>query len=139
MDKEDRNDYQYCQCVWCGNWITKHTYAKRLERKLDPDVCKDCRDVRKSAGLEKYRRVITQHPELGAMRCSIWYGELNDDWLPIDDDGKLFMPGIRICGMKDCINSEHVIPPKKPQVSDVDLILMSMEVRKKHKKVGQNG
>ena len=134
MDRQDFSDSEYCQCVWCGHWITKDAFQKRIERKRDdPNVCKDCRDVRRSAGLAKYKKVSSKHPELGSINCYIWDGELNDDWCPIDSDGKLFMPGVRICGFKDCISGQHVIPPKKPQVSDVELILMSMEVRAKHR------
>ena len=124
MDKPDTNDYEYCACIWCGNWITKHTYAKRKERKLhDLNVCKDCRDIRKAEPPRKDKTRRTQHPELGVLWCYLWDGELNDDWLPIDDKGKLYMPGVRICGFKDCVSSQHVIPA----------------VRTKQKKIGQNG
>ena len=105
-----RNDYQYCSCAWCGQWISKHTYMKRKERKLpDMDVCKDCRDTRKAepARADKTRR--TEHPELGVIYCYLWDGDLNDDWLPIDDKGRLYMPGERVCGFKDCVASQHVI------------------------------
>jgi len=140
MDKEDRNDYEYCSCVWCGNWITKNTYAKRIERKLgDANVCKDCRDVRRAATIKSRKDKKWEHPVLGIIYCQIWDGDLNDDWLPIDDEGKLFMPGLRNCGLKDCVNSTHVIPPAVPTVNNIELILMSMEVRKKHERVGQNG
>jgi hypothetical protein len=134
MDNEDKDDSKYCSCIWCGQWISKDAYHKRVERKRnDPNVCKDCTDVRKSNGLQKYKSKRTDHPELGVIFCYIWAGELNDDWLPIDDNGKLYMPGVRICGYKDCVALQHVIAPKKPEVSDIDLILMSMEVRSKHK------
>jgi hypothetical protein len=134
MDKEDRSNDQYCACVWCGNWISKDTYLKRVERKRDyVDVCRDCLDVRKGDVLVQNRLVKRQHSTLGAIRCKPYKGELNENWQPIDDDGKLFMAGHRICGAKDCVNVNHVIPPKKPVVSDIDLILVSMEVRSKHK------
>jgi hypothetical protein len=135
MDKETTNDPQYHSCGWCGNWISKDTYLKRVERKRDYlDVCKDCLDVRKGDVLVNTSLVRRKHPTLGAISCKPYKGELNEDWLPIDGNGKLFMPGLRICGAKDCVNEMHVIPPKKPEVSDIDLILMSMEVRSKHKR-----
>jgi hypothetical protein len=135
MDNEETNDSKYCACVWCGNWISKDAYLKRVERKRDdPNVCKDCTDVRKSNGLQKYKSKRTDHPELGVIWCYIWSGELNDDWLPIDDNGRLYMPGVRICGFKDCVAEQHVISPKVAKVRDIDLILMSMEVRSKHRK-----
>lgn len=141
MDNENKNDAEYCACVWCGNWISKDTYLKRVERKRDyVDVCRDCLDVRKgeSSG-QSQKRVRREHSTLGTIRCIAYQGELNEDWMPIDDEGNLFMPGFRICGAKDCVNTNHIIPPKKPTVSDIDLILMSMEVRSKHRKIGQNG
>jgi hypothetical protein len=140
MDKQETNDYEYCSCIWCGQWISKATYAKRIERKLgDADVCKDCRDVRRAASIKSRKDKKWEHPTLGFIYCVIWDGDLNDDWLPIDDEGGLFRPGLRICGLKDCINSSHVIKPAVATVSDIDVILMSMEVRAKHKKVGQIG
>lgn len=110
MDKPDTNENEYCACIWCGQWITKDAYLKRVERKRDdPNVCKDCTDVRKSNGLQKYKSKRTDHPQLGVLWCYIWSGELNDDWFPIDDNGRLYMPGVRICGFKDCVSSQHVI------------------------------
>ena len=135
MDKPDTNDYEYCACIWCGQWITKDAYFKRVERKRnDPNVCKDCTDVRKSNGLQKYKSKRTDHPELGVLWCYIWDGELNDDWYPIDDNGKLYMPGVRICGFKDCVSSQHVIPPKVAEVSDIDLILGMHEMQQHNRR-----
>lgn len=135
MDKQNTNDAQYCSCVWCGNWISKDTYAKRKERKLgDADVCKDCRDIRKAEAPRKDKTRRTEHPELGVIWCYLWSGELNDDWMPIDDKGKLYMPGIRICGFKDCVASQHVIPPKVPTVSDIELILGMHEMQQHNRR-----
>jgi hypothetical protein len=108
---------------------------KRVERQRDyVDVCKDCLDVRKGDLLMTNKKVGRNHKTLGRIFCRPYEGELNEDWLPIDDEGKLFMPGHRICGAKDCVNSKHIIPPKALQVTDRELILMSMEVRAKHRK-----
>jgi NAD-dependent SIR2 family protein deacetylase len=72
MDIEDRSELEYCSCIWCGQWITKDAYLKRIERKRDdPNVCKDCSDVRKSNGLQKYKSKRTDHPELGVIFCYI--------------------------------------------------------------------
>jgi hypothetical protein len=40
--------------------------------------------------------------------CTPYTGNLNDDWLPVTDTGDLFMPGVRSCERKDCVNVEHV-------------------------------
>jgi hypothetical protein len=34
---------------------------------------------------------------------------LNDDWHPIDDNGELYRPGKRLCGLKDCVRQAHII------------------------------
>jgi hypothetical protein len=39
----------------------------------------------------------------------LWTGELNDNWQPITDDGQLYRPGERLCGLKDCVKQAHVI------------------------------
>ena len=135
MDKQDTNEHEYCACIWCGQWITKDAYFKRVERKRnDPNVCKDCTDVRKSNGLQKYKSKRTDHPELGVIWCYIWSGELNDEWYPIDDNGRLYMPGLRVCGYKDCVAEQHVIPPKVMEVSDLELILGMHEMQQHNKR-----
>ena len=135
MDKLEINEAQYCSCIWCGQWITKDAFLKRVERKRDdPNVCKDCTDVRRSNGLQKFKSKRTDHPELGVIWCYIWNGELNDDWYPIDDNGKLYMPGLRICGFKDCVSSQHVIAPKVATVSDIDLILGMHELQQHNRR-----
>lgn len=135
MDKEDRSNDKYCACIWCGNWISKDTYFKRVERKRDYlDICKDCLDVRKGDILVNNSKVRRSHPVLGAITCKPYKGELNEDWLPIDAEGRLFMPGHRICGAKDCVNTDHVIPPKKMEVSDLELILGMHEMQQHNKR-----
>jgi hypothetical protein len=135
MDNEEIKIEEYFACVWCGNCISKDAYYKRKERKLpDLDVCKDCRDVRKAAVMNSRKKKRIDHPELGIIFCAIWDGELNDDWLPIDDEGKLFLPGQRICGLKDCVNTAHVISPKVMQVSDLELILGMHEMQQHNRK-----
>jgi hypothetical protein len=39
----------------------------------------------------------------------LWTGELNDNWEPITEDGELYRPGERLCGLKDCVKQAHVI------------------------------
>ena len=75
MDKQEIDEAQYCSCIWCGQWITKDAYLKRVERKRDdPNVCKDCTDIRRFNGLQKYKNKRTDHPELGVLWCYIWTG-----------------------------------------------------------------
>jgi len=135
MDKQETNNYEYCSCIWCGQWISKHTYTKRVERKLgDANICKDCRDVRRVASIKSRKDKKWEHPTLGIIYCQIWDGDLNDDWLPIDDEGALFRPGLRNCGLKDCVNSTHIIQPKVLQVNDLELLLGMHELQQHNRR-----
>jgi hypothetical protein len=29
---------------------------------------------------------------------------------PIDENGKLYLPGVRTCNHSDCVNPKHVVP-----------------------------
>ena len=133
-DKELNLEQEFLPCGWCGQTISRAAYQKRKDRGLtDLDVCKDCRDVATYRDTE--RKIKTwKHPKLGVISCLIYAGELNDDWLPIDDEGELFKPGERICGLKDCVFSKHVIPPKVLTVSDIDLIIGLHEMQQHNKR-----
>ena len=139
MNESDKDEL-YQACTRCGAWIIRDIVSKRRQRNDQyADECKDCRDVRKYTETYFLRTVIRKHPTLGKIECLAWNGELDDDWNPIDENGELYRPGERICGAKDCVSIHHVIEPKPLTVSDTDLILASMEVRKVHqrKKVKQ--
>jgi hypothetical protein len=43
----------------------------------------------------------------------LWTGDLDDNWQPIDEDGQLYRPGERLCGLKDCVKQSHVIETDK--------------------------
>jgi hypothetical protein len=51
--------------------------------------------------------------KLKITNCNPWIGEVNDNFNPIDRRGNLYMPGVRICGFKDCVNKNHIIPAVK--------------------------
>jgi len=53
------------------------------------------------------------HPILGNIECHPYDGELDELWRPINAVGDLYRPGERLCGHKDCINSNHIITPAK--------------------------
>ena len=38
---------------------------------------------------------------------------------PIDRKLRLYIPGVRVCGHKDCVNKDHIIETKAP--SDLEL------------------
>jgi hypothetical protein len=111
-------------CERCGQIIPYSTWAKRKARNKDDwDHCADCT-------ARPIKNINFIHPILGLIRCIAYDGELDDLWRPINAVGDLYKPGERICGHKDCVNSNHVIAPSKPVIGDLDLILMSSEIRK---------
>lgn len=108
---------------------------RRTRGQNDQDVCKDCRDVATYKQAEDRKVKKWTHPVLGSIECIIFEGELNDDWLPIDDEGELFRPGERTCGLKDCVKTMHVIPPVVKTVSEIDLIIGLHEAQQYNKRV----
>lgn len=42
------------------------------------------------------------------MGCKSWTGDYDDQDNPIKN-GKLYLPGVRICGFRDCVNVIHII------------------------------
>lgn len=39
--------------------------------------------------------------------CLAWRGDFDENDNPVHN-GKLFMPGVRSCGHRDCINPDHI-------------------------------
>lgn len=37
-------------------------------------------------------------------------GEVDDDFNPMTKEGKLYLPGLRTCGHKDCVRKAHIVP-----------------------------
>ena len=105
-------------CWQCTAPIDADVVYRRIRRNdPEPDLCKDCKDVRKPVPKELHY----VHPVLGETFCTPYKGELNDDWQPIDSKGNLYLPGVRICGYKDCVRKSHIIPAevKTPAESEV--------------------
>jgi len=100
-----RDTEQPIECWRCGVPIDARVFWKRVSRKMaNPDECKDCRDTAK----EQRTVHVWKHPTLGQITCKPYKGDLNDDWLPVTKDGRLYMPGERLCGLKDCVQESHV-------------------------------
>ena len=50
----------------------------------------------------------TVHTKKG--KCLPWHGGFaGDDVTPLDDDGRLVLPGVRGCGHNDCVNPSHIM------------------------------
>lgn len=106
-------DRDYYSCNRCGIQISAKTLEKRASRlkleKMPPEADVLCRDCRDTAPSRKY--VGWTHPVLGRIYCMPFQGELDEDWNPIDAKGRLYKPGLRLCGLKDCVVSAHIVAP----------------------------
>ena len=112
MDRTKPLEDKTTACVWCGVQVRMELIYKRRSRKdANPDACRDCRDFRTRSG-EIRKQYKWSHPTLGWIYCSLWLDELDELWRPIDEQGKLFRPGERLCGLKDCIRPDHIIGAK---------------------------
>jgi hypothetical protein len=116
----------YIFCKQCGIIIPYLVWYKRKSRnRADWDHCKDCNATPKKVE-------VFVHPSLGRIACCPYVGEVNDLWQPINAVGDLYLPGKRICGHSDCVNTNHIEKPEPKTISNFDLLLSSVEVRKKH-------
>jgi len=82
-------------CSRCGfSWV-----VNKNKRQKPRPLCRSCR-ARKAATVQE-----------GEFRCLPWHGRFAQDMVtPIDDDGKEFMPGKRVCGNSDCVLDSHIEP-----------------------------
>ena len=46
--------------------------------------------------------------QYGASRCVPWRGDFDKDDNPMVH-GELFLPGVRACGHRDCVNGLHIV------------------------------
>jgi len=118
-------------CAQCGQRVPYTIWAKRKERgKPDWDRCRDC-----TAKPAKSVRLL--HAVLGQISCYPYIGELDDLWRPIDDAGELYLPGERMCGLKDCVNRTHIVGQthhRRKKITDLELLLTMVEVQDYNKR-----
>ncbi len=86
-------------CERCGMEVSEAAIERRKARGTYDGLCSDCRNGR--ATEIKYN----------GEPCRPWRGEVDEDWNPIDQKLRLYLPGVRTCGHKDCVNKQHVIAP----------------------------
>lgn len=99
-------DQQQYFCSACLIEISESALFKRIERGVvNADQCEDCRDF----GKPMRNSQTWNHPVLGKINCKPHTGEVDDDFRPLNKAGRLYMPGERICGLKDCIRRSHVV------------------------------
>lgn len=94
---EGDNDFAYGTCDRCGiEWKFHQKYLRRWE--YNTDLCPDCR-----------RKPVTSCGPADDY-CTPWQGDVDlDTFAPLDKDGNLYRPGIRICGHADCVRPKHLI------------------------------
>lgn len=90
------------ECERCGMSVTAATIERRKARGTYDGMCSDCRSGR--ANEIKYEGMV----------CRPWRGEVDEDFNPIDAKLKLYLPGLRTCGHKDCVNKEHIVRTPQP-------------------------
>jgi hypothetical protein len=83
---------EFVQCIRCGTTFLVNRKRKKLRMH-----CDSCRVTRATT--------IQQ----GDFKCLPWHGRFDNDMTtPIDDNGEQVIPGERLCGNLDCVNSSHV-------------------------------
>jgi hypothetical protein len=101
-------------CNRCGIDISDSAVERRIARGTYDGRCPDCR-ISKPQYQIKYDGDI----------CQPWRGRVDEDLNPIDEKLRLYLPGVRSCGHKDCVNRQHVIKP----VSDLDIERLDISYR----------
>jgi len=124
----EKPDTSYIFCRQCGIIISYEVWYKRKIRNRDNwDHCKDCNATPKKVE-------VFVHPTLGRIACVPYLGEVNELWQPINAVGDLYLPGKRICGHKDCVNSAHILKPEPKVLSDLEILLSLIEIQDFNKK-----
>jgi hypothetical protein len=100
-------------CNRCGIEISEQAIERRIARGTYDGLCVDCR--------AKPLIEIKYNGE----PCRPWRGRVDEDFNPIDEKLRLYLPGTRSCGHKDCVNRQHVIPP----ITDLELERLDISYR----------
>jgi hypothetical protein len=129
MDKRHNSRLNDIICITCGQTVAENIWAKRKARgRADWDHCVDCT-------AKPLSKMTVHHPALGQIQCYPHKGEVNDLWQPLDDSGQLYRPGVRLCGFKDCVNSNHIAKASVDSLTELDLMLLSVEFNARRRKV----
>ena len=89
-------------CNRCGMELSDKVIEKRQSRGIYDGRCFDCRS--NPAREIKYSGTV----------CRPWWGEVDEDLNPIDKNLKPYLPGLRSCGHKDCVNKAHIVRELRP-------------------------
>jgi len=105
-------------CNRCGIEISEQAVERRIARGTYNGLCADCR-ITKPQYQIKYDGDI----------CQPWRGRVDEDFNPIDEKLRPYLPGRRTCGHKDCVNRSHVVSP----ISELELERLDISYRTSHK------
>ena len=94
-------------CDRCGIEVEPAVIAKRVSRGSANKNCADC-----NLGPMQYIKQTMCRPHQGLV---------DDDLNPIDDYLQPYRPGVRICGHKDCVAKDHIIPSVERQTTHAGL------------------
>ena len=84
-------------CNRCGIEFSKDIASKRKERNQLHLDCTDC------------TMRPTKHLVKDGEWCRPHQGEVDDLLRPLDENGRLYKPGMRTCGHSDCVRGSHVL------------------------------
>ena len=94
-------------CRRCQKDLPLDQFRPRSDKPGLRPECRACASQREI--IRRYeRRHGLERPKPVKATCTPWQGEFDLDDHPIKD-GKLFMPGTRSCGKRDCVNPAHVL------------------------------
>lgn len=110
-----KTESTYLVCTRCG--IDLSQYALDHPNPETMGLCRDCRPVR--------TRLRSGH-------CNPWMGEVDDDFNPIRN-GKLYLPGKRTCGHKDCVKRSHIEVEEKFNPAPLEVLLAEVPATPKPK------
>ena len=83
-------------CERCGHVEDTKALQKYVHRTGNV-LCESCRASRRN-------RITYSDGNI----CLPWHGAFDEDDNPLDDAGDLYLPGVRICGHKDCCEPSHI-------------------------------
>ena len=84
------------QCVRCG-YAEDLAFLERRKERRQEILCRSClarpvREIKSNFGI-----------------CRPHRGDFDYNDNPLDRWGKLFRPGVRLCGNRDCIEPTHIV------------------------------
>lgn len=103
-----------------GQWTCHRCGMTSDSGKPQKDLlCESCRNGLwdpKGARPRAYRRLSYRHRGIETP-CKAWQRDFDDDDNPIYPDGSPVAVGERLCGHRDCIAEDHIIPEEHARVA----------------------